>query len=94
MTDTERLAFEKWAKTVDLKHERLTNGHYDDVITAYTWAAYKAGWQARAQDSRCGELLEASKNVNAWIEITGYATGPMKERLTKAIAAFEASHEK
>lgn len=91
MTDTERLAFEKWYRE-EFGHSAgsFHDGNYVGIQSHGAWKA----WQARPQDSRCVGLLLASKNVNDWLEITGYANGPMKERLTKAIAAFEASHEK
>mgnify|MGYP003510037822 CR=1 FL=1 len=55
-----------------------------------------AEWQARAQDSRCGELLEAAKEL---VTDPFYGTTSITvsvddfTRLRKAIAAFEASHE-
>ena len=66
-----------------------------------------AEWQARAHDSRCGELLEAAKVAEQFIsggikarnffltdEYNVRLLSSINERLTKAIAAFEASHEK
>ena len=68
-----------------------------------------AAWQARAQDSRCWELVEAAKIFGALLQplhdkhkdhhpIYGInsvtITAGDLRRLTKAIAAFESSHEK
>ena len=66
-------------------------------VAGTTEAEMISAWQARARDSRCGELLEAAKElVTDPIYGTTSITVSVDEftRLRKAIAAFEASHEK
>ena len=48
-----------------------------------------AAWQARAQDNRCVELLEAAKFLLSVPVNNDDATVVAHERLRKAIAAFE-----
>ena len=50
---------------------------------------YLSPLQARAQDSRCGELLEAAKDVLNTLKYADCNYHVDTERLTKAIAAFE-----
>mgnify|MGYP003475792986 CR=1 FL=1 len=66
------------------------NGWCQNVaIVAYTIKTERE--KARALDSRCGEMLEAAKLVEA--DYMYSHTISMKS-LRKAIAAFESSHEK
>ena len=102
-SDTERVAFEKWFRSADPSNISLKlddEGFYKNGDAANCWLA----WQARALDSRCGELLEAAKIFGALLQplhdehkdhhpIYGInsvtITAGDLRRLTKAIAALE-----
>ena len=58
-------------------------------VAGTTEAEMISAWQARAQDSRCGELLEAAKFLLSVPVNNDDATVVAHERLRKAIAAFE-----
>lgn len=108
MTDTERLAFEKWMSEeyseLELDFARHKDGYYYVLLLRRHWKL----WQARSQDSRCVELLEAAKIFGALLQplhdehkdhhpIYGInsvtITAGDLRRLTKAIAAFEVKDE-
>lgn len=68
------------------------NGWCQNVaIVAYTIKTERE--KARAQDSRCVELLEAAKDVLNTLKYADCNYHVDTERLRKAIAAFEGGHE-
>lgn len=101
--DTERLAFERW-----YRHRYAFSGPFgkdasDSYVSAHTRTSFEA-WQARPQDSRCGELLATFNAIaEKWRntaehdpEFRGPENADMRaqlricaDELTKAIAAFE-----